>query len=145
VDDAPNYCTNCGESLADAEHVLDYVTQVISIRELKPLIKEVRYNVMICKNCGEHIRTAPRCKSNGVVYDASVKSLVVYLSVVQFLPYGRIASFLREVFGLAPSEGSLVNWVKEAKRNAQPAILCYSSFIRGLKICRAPSLNSHPN
>lgn len=145
VDDAPNYCTNCGESLADAEHVLDYVTQVISIRELKPLIKEVRYNVMICKNCGEHIRTAPRCKSNGVVYDASVKSLVVYLSVVQFLPYGRIASFLREVFGLAPSEGSLVNWVKEAKRNTQPAILCYSSFIRGLKICRAPSLNSHPN
>ena len=30
VDDAPNYCTNCGESLADAERVLDHVTQVIS-------------------------------------------------------------------------------------------------------------------
>lgn len=30
VDDAPNYCTNCGESLVDAERVLDYVTQVIS-------------------------------------------------------------------------------------------------------------------
>ena len=26
VDDAPNYCTNCGESLADAERVLDHVT-----------------------------------------------------------------------------------------------------------------------
>ncbi|MES5168607.1 hypothetical protein ABVC73_09145 [Prevotella melaninogenica] len=29
---------------------------------------------------------------------------------------------MREVFGLTPSEGSLVNWVNEAKRNAQPVI-----------------------
>ena len=53
----------------------------------------------------------------------------MYLCVVQFLPYGRIASFLREVFGLAPSEGSLVNWVKEAKRNAQPAIEKIKEYI----------------
>ncbi len=77
---------------------------------------------MICKKCGERVRTAPRRRSNDVVYDASVKSLVVYLSVVQFLPYGRIASFLRDVLGLSPSEGSLVNWVNEAKRNAQPIV-----------------------
>ena len=129
VDDAPNYCTNCGESLADSERVLDYVTQVISIPELKPIIKEIRHYVMKCKNCGERIRTAPRRRSNDVVYDASVKSLVVYLSVVQFLPYGRIASFLREVFGLAPSEGSLVNRVREAKRNAQPVIEKIKEYI----------------
>lgn len=122
IDDIPTCCPHCGESLADAERVLDYVTQVVSIPELKPVIKEIRHYVMVCKNCGERIRTAPRGRSNDVVYDASVKSLVVYLSVVQFLPYGRIASFLREVFGLTPSEGSLVSWVNQAKRNAQPVI-----------------------
>ena len=122
VDDIPNFCTNCGESLADAERVLDYVTQVVSIPELKPVIKEIHHYVMICKKCGERVRTAPRRRSNDVVYDASVKSLVVYLSVVQFLPYGRIASFLRDVLGLSPSEGSLVNWVNEAKRKAQPIV-----------------------
>ena len=122
LDDIPNYCTNCGESLADAERILDYVTQVVSIPELKPVVKEIRHYVMVCKNCGERIRTAPRRRSNDVVYDASVKSLVVYLSVVQFLPYGRIASFLHDVLGLSPSEGSLVNWVNEAKGNAQPII-----------------------
>ena len=37
--------------------------------------------------------THKRRRSNDVVYDSSVKALVVYLSVVQFLPYGRIASF----------------------------------------------------
>lgn len=53
----------------------------------------------------------------------------MYLSVVQFLPYGRIASFLRDVFGLAPSEGLLVKWVKEAKRNAQSAIEKIKEYI----------------
>lgn len=122
IDDVPDYCTNCGESLADAERILDYVTQKVSIPELKPVVKEIRHYIMVCKNCGERIRTAPRHRSNDVVYDASVKSLVVYLSVVQFLPYGRIANFLHDVLGLSPSEGSLVNWINEAKRNAQPIV-----------------------
>ncbi|MGP1493561.1 MAG: DUF6444 domain-containing protein [Prevotella fusca] len=58
IDEVPDYCTRCGESLSDAERVLDYVTQVISIPELKPVIKEIRHYVMVCKNCGERIRTA---------------------------------------------------------------------------------------
>ena len=120
--------------MSDAERVLDYVTQVISIPELKPIIKEIRHYVMICKNCGERIRTVPRRRSNNVVYDSSVKTLVVYLSVVQFLPYGRIASFLREVFGLTPSEGSLVNWVNEAKRNTQPVIDKIKEYIKSAAV-----------
>lgn len=134
VDDIPNYCTNCGESLADAERILDYVTQVVSIPDIKPVVKEIRHYVMICKNCGERIRTTPRRRSNDVVYDASVKSLVVYLSVVQFLPYGRIASFLHDVLGLSPSEGSLVNWVNEAKRNAQPIVDKIKEYIMSSNI-----------
>ena len=93
IDEVPNYCIRCGESLSDAERVLDYVTQVISIPELKPVIKEIRHYVMICKNCGERIRTIPRRRSNNVVYDLSVKTLVVYLSVVRFLPYGSHSKF----------------------------------------------------
>ena len=58
IDDIPNYCTNHGDSLADAERILDYVTQVVSIPELKPVVKEIRHYVMVCKNCGERIRTA---------------------------------------------------------------------------------------
>lgn len=134
VDDIPNYCTNCSESLADAERILDYVTQVVSIPDIKPVIKEIRHYVMICKNCGERIRTTPRRRSNDVVYDASVKSLVVYLSVVQFLPYGRIASFLHDVLGLSLSEGSLVNWVNEAKRNAQPIVDKIKEYIMSSNI-----------
>ena len=105
VDEIPNYCTECGTSLDDTERILDYVTQVISIPELKLIVKQVNHYVLDCKKCGERIRTAPKKRSNNVVYDASVKSLVVYLSVVQFLPYGRIANIFKELFGITPSEG----------------------------------------
>ena len=123
-DVSPNYCTKCGSSLEDCERILDYVTQVVSIPDLKPIVKEIRHYITVCKQCGERIQShAPRKRgSNAVVYDATVKSLVVYLSVVMFLPYGRIESLLKEVFGLDISQGSFVNWVNEAKKNAAPAI-----------------------
>ena len=119
-----NYCTKCGASLEDCERILDYVTQVVSIPDLKPIVKEIRHYITVCKQCGERIQShAPRKRgSNAVVYDASVKSLVVYLSVVMFLPYGRIENFFKEVLGLEISQGSFVNWVNEAKKNAAPAI-----------------------
>ena len=47
-----------------------------------------------------------------------------------FFLTARIASFLREVFGLTPSKGSLVNWVNEAKRNAQPVIDKIKEYIK---------------
>lgn len=123
-DVSANYCTKCGASLEDCERILDYVTQVVSIPDLKPIVKEIRHYITVCKQCGEHIQShAPRKRgSNAVVYDASVKSLVVYLSVVMFLPYGRIENFFKEVLGLEISQGSFVNWVNEAKKNAAPAI-----------------------
>ena len=119
-----NYCTKCGESLDDCERILDYVTQVVSIPELKPIVKEIRHYITVCKNCGERIQSHASRKrgSNIVIYDATVKTLVVYLNVVMFLPYGRIANFFNEVFGLKISQGSFVNWVNEAKKNAAPAI-----------------------
>ena len=123
-DVAANYCTKCGASLEDCERILDYVTQVVSIPDMKPVVKEIRHYITVCKLCGERIQShAPRKRgSNAVVYDATVKSLVVYLSVVMFLPYGRIENFFREVFGLEISQGSFVNWINEAKKNAAPAI-----------------------
>ena len=123
-DVSANYCTKCGASLEDCERSLDYVTQVVSIPDLKPIVKEIHHYITICKNCGERIQShAPRKRgSNAVVYDATVKTLVVYLSVVMFLPYGRIENFFKEVFGLQISQGSFVNWVNEARKNAAPAI-----------------------
>ena len=126
----PDMCDKCGESLEGCDTELDYITQIISLPELKPLITEVRHYVTICRTCGNRVKAhSERRRSNAVVYDASVKGLVVYLSTVQFLPYNRIASFFKEVFGLEISRGSMVNWINEAKRAAAPAIEKIKEYI----------------
>lgn len=123
VANAPESCDKCGDSLEGCDTILDYVTQTISLPELKPLITQVNHYVKVCRTCGNRVKaSSERRRSNAVVYDASVKGLVVYLSVVQFLPYNRIELFFKEVFGLKISQGSMVNWVNEAKKAAEPAI-----------------------
>jgi hypothetical protein len=114
---------------------LDYITQIISLPELKPIVKEIRHYVKICRSCGKRVRvSSEHRRSNAVVYDPSVKGLVDYLSIVQFLPYGRIALFFKEVFGLEISQGSMVNWVKEAKQAAAPAIEKIKEFIQSSSV-----------
>lgn len=130
VDNAPEVCDKCGDSLEDCDTVLDYVTQTISLPELKPLVTQVNHYVKVCRTCGNRVKAVgERRRSNAVVYDASVKGLVVYLSVVQFLPYNRIALLFKEVFGLDISQGSMVNWVNEAKKAAEPAIERIKEYI----------------
>lgn len=68
------------------------------------------------------VTQATKRGGNAVIYDASVKSLAVYLSVVQFLPYGRIENIFHEIFGIELTQGSLVNWINDAKAKALPAI-----------------------
>lgn len=130
IEEKPERCDECGDSLAGCDTELDYITQIISLPELKPLITEVRHYVTICRTCGKRVKShAERRRSNAVVYDASVKGLVVYLSTVQFLPYNRIASFFEEVFGLDISQGSMVNWINSAKKAAAPAIEKIKEYI----------------
>lgn len=130
VEERAERCDECGQSLAGCETKLDYITNIISLPELKPLITEIRHYVTICRACGKAVKShSERRRSNAVVYDASVKGLVVYLSAVQFLPYNRIASFFKEVFGLGISQGSMVNWINEAKRAAAPAIEKIKEYI----------------
>lgn len=115
IDEKSERCDDCGESLAGCDTKLDYITHIISLPELRPLIIEVRHYVTISRSCGKRVKaSSERRRANAVVYDASVKGLVVYLSTVQFLPYNRIASFFKEVFGLDISQGSIVNWINEA-------------------------------
>ena len=108
VEECPNLYDECGEPLEKCDAELDYITQIISLPELKPLITEVRHYVKVCRACGKRVKVhTERRRSNAVVYDASVKGLVVYLSAVQFLPYNRIASFFQR--GVWPRNQPRVN------------------------------------
>lgn len=135
-EEAASFCTSCGHDLSDSERVLDYVTQVVCLPELKPTVKEIRHYATICKNCGKRIASpTPRGRGkNAVVYDPTVKAIAVFLSVVMFLPYGRIETFFSEVCGLRISQGSIDNWIKKAKKNAAPAIKAIEEYLKSSKV-----------
>lgn len=124
VEESADICDACGDSLVGCDSELDYITQIISLQQLKPLITEVRHYVKVCRTCGKRVKShAERRRSNVVVYDASVKGLVVYLSTVQFLAYNRIASFFKEVFGLEISQGSIAKIFGVASLDAAPIFI----------------------
>lgn len=50
-------CDACGDSLEGCDKELDYVTQIISLPELKPLITEVRHYVKVCRTCGKRVKS----------------------------------------------------------------------------------------
>ncbi len=59
VDEKPGKCDECGDSLDGCDTELDYITQIISLPELKPLITEVRHYVTICRTCGKRESQLP--------------------------------------------------------------------------------------
>lgn len=124
VHDVALYCTKCQHDLSDSEPVLEYISQVISLPELKPVVTEIWHYVRTCKECGEQVRSYKKRKRGGnlVTYDNSVKTLAVYMSVVLFLPYGRIENFFKEVLNINCSQGSIDNWIREALKKAEPSI-----------------------
>ena len=125
-----SFCTECGENLENAQKVLDYTTQIISLPNIKPLIREIRHYVMVCPKCGKRIRSYERKRGgNPVVFDASVRSMVVYLNIVQCIPFERLQSMMKTLFGIEMSQGTIANILKEAGKKAQPAIELIKKYI----------------
>jgi hypothetical protein len=70
--------------------------------------------VKVCPCCGLANRgTYPDHIKGPVQYGTSVKSLVSYLSVYQFLPYRRLSQFFSDLYSLPLSEGSVDNILEE--------------------------------
>ncbi|MGO5017908.1 hypothetical protein ACTQ3T_14140 [Segatella copri] len=55
------------------------------------------------------------------MYSPKLQTLVVYLSVVQSIPYNRIAEIVKDIFMVSTfSEGSIKNILKKNKEKATP-------------------------
>ncbi len=55
---------------------------------------------------------------------------MTYLSVVQCIPYERLASLMEEVFSVHMSQGSIKNIVQEAMRKSKPAIKLLEDMLK---------------
>ncbi len=105
---APAVCSACGSSLAKAAVVACERRQVIDLPA--PTLEIVEHQV-VHKECPQcHALTAgtfPPEVTQPVQYGPRVKAAAVYLQIGQFLSYERTVETLRDLFGVAPSEGTL--------------------------------------
>ena len=53
TNEIPSYCNTCGNKFDDSAAVPDHVTQVISLPEIRPIVRDIRHFVATCKKCGK--------------------------------------------------------------------------------------------
>ena len=116
-----NFCGRCGTSLAEATFVLQAARQVVDLPPLQPVYHEYRQFAAQCPCCqGQQSATFPAGVNAPLQYGSRVMALVAYLSVYQYLPYGRLTSLLRDVCQVPLSEGSVANLLRQAAVRAAP-------------------------
>lgn len=80
-----------------------------------PKIEVVEHQVFggACPRCGKTVRGAfPIGVDGPVQYGPRVNSIAIYLAYQQFIPLERATEAMRDLFGVALSEGTIVNMLK---------------------------------
>ena len=112
VEHVPGYCRVCGEELDRFPGLLAERRQVVDIPPIAPVYTEHRVYSKVC-SCGQVIKgTFPSNVKAPIQYGPGVESIAGYLSVRQYLPYRRMKECFQDLFGIAISEGGLVNAVR---------------------------------
>lgn len=113
----PAECRECGCPLDDVPPMpgAGERRQVIDLPPLRLETVEHHSHLIRCpecahRNCAPFPAEVPDC----VQYGPNIKALCVYLMSYQLLPYERTAELLSDLFGAAPSEGTLYQALQSA-------------------------------
>jgi transposase len=87
--------------------------QVVEI-ELNATVCEYRAEVLEDSNGNRYVADFPANVTKAVQYGSTVKSLAVYMSQYQLIPYARVQEVFQDQFGLPINQGTLCNFTKEA-------------------------------
>ena len=106
----PSHCQGCGTPLADLPAHSQQRRQVVDLPPLRLLYIEHQVENVLCASCGQcNSAPFPPEASDVIQYGPGVKALVVLLRSYQLLPSARTHELLNDLFGSAPSEGTLDN------------------------------------
>lgn len=113
-------CSGCGETLFHIAARGFERRQVFDIPPIKIEVTEHQAEIKNCPCCGKKNRASfPDEVPASVQFGHGVKSLVAYLSVYQFIPYGRIAEFFSNLFSHRISDGAIRNILAECHENLE--------------------------
>jgi transposase len=115
----PDFCNNCGLSLAQASFEMTARRQVIDIPPIVPIITEFQRYSTTC-TCGHHqCGTFPDGVDNHIQYGNNIQSLVVYQSCYQFVPFARLQDFFKKICHIPISKGTIENIIRRTAQKSQ--------------------------
>ncbi len=114
-------CTDCSCNLSHVQGRVVERRQVIDIFFPRKFVTEFVSFEKTCPNCGAKTRTPfPEGVNAPVCYGANLKAMVVYLVEAMNAPTNKVKSFLKEVFDIGLSEGTICNMVQDVKKKGLP-------------------------
>src|SRR5690606_13577047 len=87
--------------------------QVIDVN-LEFTVTEYQAEVLLGSDGHRYVADFPAHITKSIQYGPSVKSLAVYMSQYQLIPYNRVQEVFKDQFGLDISQGSISNFNREA-------------------------------
>lgn len=117
---SPDACSNCGNNLCNNPEVLVSTRQLLDIPPI--VLKCIEHQVYkkLC-SCGHTMQGSfPQHVACPVQYGPNVETLVSYLHARQYMPYGRMQEFLKDVMGLPLSTGGIFNILQRMAKKAMP-------------------------
>lgn len=118
---APSACAHCGSSLEAVPACRSERRQVFDLPPLALHVTEHEAETKRCPHCQQHTSgTFPDGVGESVQYGPSVLALSTYLQMYQLLPYGRTQELFSDLFGAAPSQGTLARALSVASRQLEP-------------------------
>jgi len=114
-------CKRCGKSLKEIEATNYERHQVFDLPPIKVEVNEHRAESKICPYCGcLNKATFPEEAQQPVQYGPRLRSIGIYLSQYQLLPYERISELFADLFDHQISQATLVNANKAAYEVLEP-------------------------
>jgi transposase len=117
---SPCSCSCCGTDLSNNPEVLVSSRQLLDIPAIALKCIEHQVYKKQC-SCGHTMQGSyPQHVAHTVQYGPNVEALVGYLHARQYLPYGRMQEFLKDVMGLPLSVGGISNILNRLAKKAMP-------------------------
>lgn len=116
---SPAYCKVCGSSLADVEGKTAETRQNVDIP--LPICPVTINHVVEEKRCACCRGEFPSHVKPGVSYGVNVHAVVAYLSVAQHVPFKRLQSLLKDLYGIELSQGTISNILNRMRKRSSSA------------------------
>jgi transposase len=127
VDHKVDTCQHCGNNLAGETATISQSRQVWDVK-IVPLVTQHQVQSKTCSLCGKTTTADfPQGVDHYIQYGDHYKSLMIYLSKGNFIPYDRLAAFSQDILDIPVSQGTLVNMVYELGQSLKESM----DYIKG--------------